>query len=89
MSSEENKVKHSRRLQKKNDAVRKQVKIAKAHGASEYDVSVNEPHRFHKRHAMDCGNPKCVVCGNPRKVFKQRTYQERKQDQDVVNNDMG
>ena len=89
MSHEEAKIKHSRRIQKKEDAVKKQVKIAKAHGATQFEVLVNEPHRFHKHHAMNCGNPKCVMCGNPRRTFKEKTYQEKKQQQDVINNDMG
>jgi hypothetical protein len=27
---------------------------------------------------MDCGNPKCMMCGNPRKTFKEVTHQEKK-----------
>lgn len=26
-----------------------------------------EPGRFRKRRAMDCGNPRCPMCGNPRR----------------------
>ena len=32
---------------------------------------------------MNCGNPNCVMCGNPRKVFKQPTQQEKRLFQDV------
>jgi hypothetical protein len=32
---------------------------------------------------MDCGNPKCVLCGNPRKSFKDLTQQEKRLFQDV------
>jgi hypothetical protein len=40
-----------------------------------------------KHHAMDCGQPGCMLCGNPRKVFKERTQQEKKlfQDLDYIN----
>lgn len=71
MSSEEFKEKHSRRIHTKETAVTKQVKIAKSHG-----VEVKEPHKYVKHHAMDCGNPKCMLCGNPRKLYKEPTIQE-------------
>jgi hypothetical protein len=78
MSTEEDKFKHSKRLQKDDNAVKKQVKIAK-----EFGVPVEEPHKFAKKHAMNCGNPKCVMCGNPRKTFKELTQQEKRMYQDV------
>ena len=73
MSTEEDKIKHSKRLHKDECAVAKQVKIAKSHG-----VSVKEAHKFAKQHAMDCGNPDCAMCGNPRHIFKDsQTIQEK------------
>jgi hypothetical protein len=78
MSTEEDKFKHSKRLQKDDNAVKKQVKIAK-----EFGVPVEEPHKFAKKHAMNCGNPKCVMCGNPRKTFKELTAQENRLFQDT------
>ena len=88
MSHEEDKFKHSKRLLKDKNAIRKQSKIALQHGADRLEVE-REPNRFAKHHAMDCGNPDCIMCGNPRKVFKERTYQEMKQHQNRVVNDMG
>jgi hypothetical protein len=44
--------------------------------------SVQQPHRMAKRHAMDCGRPKCMLCGNRRKVFGEITFQEQKNTQD-------
>jgi len=76
MSKDEDKIKHSKRLSKDNNAIAKQVKIAKEHG-----IPVTDEHRFNKHHAMDCGNPDCVMCGNPRKVWGQRTVQEQRFDQ--------
>ena len=74
MSTEEDKFKHSKRLLKDENAVKKQVKIAR-----EFGVPVTEPHKFAKHHAMDCGNPACYLCGNPRKTHKDRlTAQERR-----------
>lgn len=37
-----------------------------------------EPHRFHKKNALNCGDPNCVMCMNPRKAFGEKTIQERK-----------
>ena len=72
MSDIESKEKHSKRLQKKECAVAKQVKIAKANG-----LDVKEAHKFAKHHAMDCGNPGCVFCASPRKTFGETTKQEK------------
>jgi hypothetical protein len=78
MSTEEDKFKKSKRLQKDENAVKKQTKIAKTFG-----VPVKEPHKFAKHHAMNCGNPKCHMCANPRKVFNELTQQEKRLFQDV------
>jgi hypothetical protein len=78
MSTEDDKFKHSKRLLKDANAVKKQTKIAKSAGSD-----ISQPHRFAKHHAMDCGNPKCVMCGNPRKTFKELTQQEKRLFQDV------
>ena len=32
---------------------------------------------------MNCGNPKCFMCSNPRKTFKELTQQEKRMFQDV------
>ena len=79
MSTEQDKFKHSKRLQKDENAIKKQTKIAKAAG-----MKVDEPHKFAKHHAMDCGNPQCPLCGNPRKTHKDTlTAQEKKLFQDT------
>ena len=76
MSSEYQKEQHSKRIHQKQVKVKKQVKIAKGLG-----MPVKEPHRLHKVHAVDCGNPNCVMCMNPRKAFGEKTMQERKFEQ--------
>lgn len=88
MSSENEKVKVSRRRANEDNVIRKQVKIAKAHGLTDKDKQIKEPHRYAKHHAMDCGNPGCMLCSNPRhnKLFKTKdklTTQERRFFQDV------
>jgi len=82
MSNQLDKIKNSIRRQKDENAVAKQVKIAKA-----YNIPVEEPHKLAKHHATNCGNPKCHMCANPRKIFKEPTAQERRlfQDADTPN----
>ena len=77
MSTEEDKFKHSRRLLKDENAINKQLKIAK-----EFGVPVKDPHRLAKHHALDCGNPKCLLC-HGEKVFGKKTIKERRFEQDV------
>ena len=77
MSTEEDKFKHSKRLLKDDNAIKKQTKIAR-----EFGVPVEEPHKFAKQHALDCGNPKCLLC-HSEKVFGKKTIKERRFDQDV------
>jgi DNA repair exonuclease SbcCD ATPase subunit len=84
MSTEEDKFANSRRRYNDETAVKKQVKIAKAHGLTNKDKAIKEPHRLAKHHAMDCGNPNCPTCGNPRKTHKDTlTAQEKRLFQDT------
>lgn len=81
MSKDEDKVKHSTRIQRAWNTIKRQLKIAKAHGNP-----VDEPHRLSKHHAMDCGQPHCNLCGNPRhnntvKGKEKLTMQERRNNQ--------
>lgn len=78
MSTEQDRFKNSKRRLRDESAVKKQTKIAKAYG-----VPVTEPHKFAKHHAMNCGNPDCVMCGNPRKMFNELTAQEKRLFQDT------
>lgn len=76
MSNEINKTKHSKRRHNNFMKIAKQVKIAKSHG-----IEIEEPHRLAKKHATNCGNSNCVMCGNPRKFTNEKTIQERKFEQ--------
>ena len=73
MSTEYDKIKHSKRIHANENAIKKQMKIAKSHG-----IEVKEPHKLVKHHALDCGHPGCIMCGNPRKVWKEETIQEKR-----------
>ena len=81
MSTEQDRFKHSKRLLKDENAINKQLKIAKAHGSSD-DKNVKNPHRLVKQHAMDCGNPICLICSRE-KVFGEPTIQQKRFDQNV------
>lgn len=81
MSHEQDKARHGKRLQRAWAAVKRQLRIARAHG-----VKVDEPHRLTKHHAMDCGVPHCTMCANPRhnaavKGDEKLTIQERRNNQ--------
>ena len=83
MSNDLAKFINSRRRHKTDVAIARQVRIAKSHGT--YNLAnIKQPHRLAKHHAMDCGNPACYLCGNPRKTHKDRlTAQEKKLFQDL------
>jgi hypothetical protein len=84
MSNETAKFLNSQRRHKTDVHIARQVKIAKAHGLTSRDKVIKEPHRLSKHHVMDCGNPHCYLCGNPRKTHKDKlTAQEKRLFQDV------
>ena len=78
MSDELDRLKHSKRLLKDENAIARQKKIAKAHG-----FHSDKAHGFSKTHAMTCGDSNCVMCGNPRKFFDEPTIQEKRLYQNV------
>lgn len=89
MSTPSDKFKNSKRRHDDETAIAKQAKIAKQHHLPGESLSPPEkqPHRFNKHHAMDCGNPECYLCGNPRKTHKDKLTQQEKrlfQDLDAV-----
>ncbi len=84
MSNDTAKFINSQRRHKTDVHIARQVKIAKAHGLTNRDKAIKQPHRLAKHHTMDCGNPKCYLCGNPRKTHKDKlTAQEKRLFQDV------
>jgi hypothetical protein len=84
MSNEIAKYINSHRRHKNDVAIARQVRIAKQHGLGFHDKAIKEPHRLAKHHVMDCGNPQCPLCGNPRRTHKDTlTAQEKRLYQDV------
>jgi len=83
MSNDTAKFLNSRRRHKTDVKIARQVKIARSH-ATFNQSNIKQPHRLAKHHAMDCGNPECYLCGNPRKTHKDKlTQQEKKLFQDA------
>ena len=82
MSTEQDKFKHSKRLLKDKNAIKKQVKIAKKNGLTDKDKPLKEPHRLAKQHAMDCGNPQCLLCSSE-KVLGRPPIQQQRFDQNI------
>ena len=68
--------KRGKRRRLTTNAINRQKRIA---SLSRWNhKSAHQPHRWAKRHAMDCGRSGCMVCGNPRRTLKEKTLQERK-----------
>ena len=65
------------RFLQKTRHIQRQVRIAKS---CDMTTVLEQPHRLHKKAAMDCGNPRCFVCGNSRRTFGHKTLQETKFD---------
>ena len=70
----DDKLKRATRLQRTSNAIKKQLRIAKAFGMNHI---LKQPHRLAKHHALDCGNSECLVCHSD-KVFGKPTFQEQK-----------
>lgn len=71
----DNRFKKATRRARTEVAIERQRKIAKSMGIIH---SKNQPHRYAKMHSLNCGDPNCAMCGNPRKFFNERTIQEKK-----------
>jgi len=78
MANDNFKFLHSRRMLSTNNAILRQRKIARLHGLS---VDNESAHFFHKKHALTCGNSRCVLCSNPRKIWGEKTVQEKSIEQ--------
>lgn len=75
---------NSQRRHKTDVHIARQMKIAKLSLTHDSSILAKQPHRLAKRHAMDCGNAKCYLCGNPRKTHKDKlTQQEKRLFQDL------
>jgi hypothetical protein len=76
MSDEDQKEYVTKKMQKTQNHINKQLRIAKTS-----DLDVSQPHRYAKMKALNCGDPKCFMCANPRKVWGEKTMQEKSFEQ--------
>lgn len=83
MSHEDHKLKHSKRIHDTETHIKKQVQLAKNYGYHKLSSDMHnwnyltQPHRNHKKHIFNCGDPKCHMCMNPRKSIGEKTVQEK------------
>lgn len=68
-----------KRFLQKDRHIERQVTIALTNEHDYFRDDVNR-HKLHKRHAMNCGKPTCLLCMNPRKAFGEKTMQEVRHD---------
>lgn len=83
MSNETAKSARGRRLLQKNRHIARQVRIRQAHKFPGITTKVDSSHRYHKKSGTTCGDSNCAMCGNPRKFFKEPTFQEKRLSQDL------
>ena len=81
MSSEEDRLRRSKRKHKARMKMLRQYQIAKDYEClpTGYEDTI---HIFNKHKSLNCGNSNCTMCGNPRKFFGQKTLQEIKHELD-------
>ena len=93
MPTEMDKIKHSERLYQKAVKIKRQLQLAKNYGYHKLSSAkskmpfMTQPHRHHKTKIFNCGDPKCYMCGNPRKFFGEETMQERRHKQIKIDED--
>jgi len=81
MSDENTKVKRSSRKHDTWRVILKRKKLVKSYGIpTDY---TNCGHKLAKRNGINCGDPKCLMCMNPRRSYKEKTIQEKSFEQTV------
>jgi hypothetical protein len=66
--------KRQKRFQQKQRHIERQLDIGRTFDHTYYDND-NNRHKLHKLKAFHCS---CWMCGNPRKYFHEKTWQETK-----------
>lgn len=75
MSNPESKIKHSKRIKEKVNTIKDKIKLAKIFG---FDHVLNKIHKYHKSSMFRCASKHCMMCRNPRKVWGEKTMQEKR-----------
>lgn len=89
MSDVETREKRSKRFYADEVCVQRRKKLLKELNSSLDSSTDKQPHRLHKVSGMNCGNPKCVMCMNPRKAWKELSTQEQSFYQEKLWDDDG
>lgn len=86
MSDTESKIKKSKRIHDEQNHIKKRARVIRERSAYLWPehAMVKQPHRLHKISGVNCGNPNCFLCGNPRKIFHERTIQEQSFEQEKL-----
>ena len=80
------KEKRNKRFIQKDRHIKRELGIlAKCSFPQDHNYYI-QPHRLHKKHATNCGNPRCLVCSNPRKIWGQKTLKEYQFECEEINN---
>lgn len=77
MSDPETRERHSRRLHDEETHIKKRYRLLKEKSSFLGRKVERQPHRLSKVSGMNCGNPHCVMCMNPRRAWKDDTIQEK------------
>lgn len=67
MSDENTRNERAKRFKNDFRSIRKQLKLAQAY---KVDVEAKDVHRLAKIKVLNCGDPNCFLCTNPRKFNK-------------------
>lgn len=81
MSDSDTKEKRSKRIHSMESHIKKRLRTRKALYSSTEEIERN-PHKLYANIGLSCGNSNCVMCGNPRKFWKDETIQEKSFKQD-------
>lgn len=70
--------KRNKRFMQKRRHIDRQLKLRKQYMDHQDREMIDlEPHRYHKVKSLNCGDPNCIMCGNPRKFWNDVTIQEK------------
>ena len=83
MSDPDTKEKRSKRLHHTQSQIKKRLRIRKDLHTSTAEIE-RHPHKLYTNIGLSCGNSNCVMCGNPRKFWKDETIQEKSFKQDAL-----
>ncbi len=58
------------------NVVRQRMSLSNIFDILIYKLTSRRTGALKKQNPLDCGNPKCIMCSNPRKIYKGKTCDE-------------